>query len=126
MNSARYPYTYQSHVYSGKPTEKPNEFYVQGTENYIKFLVERLSQHRRLSGRNITIDRLYTGFPIAEWLLNRNITTLGTMQHNRVGIPPKLKETRDKDILSKILDDICNILGTEIHHEDLMKEGSSY
>ena len=100
MNSARYPYTYQSHVYSGKPTEKPNEFYVQGTENYIKFLVERLSQHHRLSGRNITIDRLYTGFPIAEWLLNRNITTLGTMQHNRVGIPPKLKETRDKDILS--------------------------
>ena len=45
LNSARYPYTYQTHVYSGKPEEVTNEsFYVQGTINYIKYLVEQLQK----------------------------------------------------------------------------------
>lgn len=100
LNCARYPYTHQTHAYSGKPTEAPDQFYIQGTANYIKFLVQRLSMHHSLIGRNITMDRLYTSFEIAEWLLDRKITMLGTMQANRVGIPPVIKETKDREILS--------------------------
>ena len=35
INSATYPYTYQSHVYCGKPKGEPKEFCISRTENYI-------------------------------------------------------------------------------------------
>ena len=101
MNSARYPYTYQTHVYSGKPEEVTNEsFYVQGTINYIKYLVKQLQKCHSLKGRNITMDRLYTSLEIADWLSARIITMVGTFQKNRVGIPPELKVVKDKAELS--------------------------
>ena len=113
LNSARYPYTYQTHVYCGKPTGTPDEYYVQGTVNYIKYLVSNLAKYHRLDGRNITMDRLYSSFDIAEWLLDRKITMLGTMRSNRVGIPQYIKETKDKEILSSEIfwqkDASCNI-----------------
>jgi hypothetical protein len=80
------------------------EYYVKGTENYIKYLVERLSKYSSLQGRNISMDRLYSSFSIADWLLNeRSITMIGTLQHNRVGIPPELKEVRNKEPLQSEL-----------------------
>ena len=101
LNSARYPYTYQTHVYSGKLEEVTNEsFYVQGTINYIKYLVEQLQKCHSLKGRNITMDRLFTSFEIADWLSARNITMVGTFQKNCVGIPPELKVVKDKAELS--------------------------
>ena len=59
INCARYPDTYQSHVYSGKPAGQPNELYISGTDNYIKYLVSRLSENQTLRGREISVDRLY-------------------------------------------------------------------
>ena len=51
LNSARYPYTYQTHVHCGKAEEVTNEsFYVQGTINYIKYLVEQLQKCHSLKG----------------------------------------------------------------------------
>ena len=101
LNCARYPYTYQTHVYSGKPeVTEGNRYYVQGTINYIKYLVENLEKCHRLKGRNITMDRLYTSLEIAEWLSKRNITMVGTFQKNRVGIPAAIKDGKDKEILS--------------------------
>ena len=39
--SARYPYTYQSIVYSAKPVGDPTEHYICGTIEYIKQLVNK-------------------------------------------------------------------------------------
>ena len=100
LNCTCYPYTHQTHAYSGKPAEAPNEFCIQGTANYIKFLVQKLSMYHSLTGGNITMKNLYTSFKIADWLLNRKITTLGTMQSNQVRIPLEIKETKDREILS--------------------------
>ena len=100
LNCARYPYAHQTHEYSGKPAQAPNEFCIQGTANSIKFLVQKLSMYHSLAGRNIRMEHLYTSFEIADWLLERKITTLGTMQSNWVGIPPEIKETKHKEILS--------------------------
>ena len=60
INCARYPYTYQTHVYCGKPEGDPDENYVTGTLNYITTLVEKLLKFQKLDGRNISMDRLYT------------------------------------------------------------------
>ena len=38
------------------------------------------------------MDRLYSSIPIAQWLLEHNITMFGTLKSNRVGIPPEIKE----------------------------------
>ena len=40
LNYARYLYMHYTHAYSGKPSEAPNEFYIQGTANYIKFFAQ--------------------------------------------------------------------------------------
>ena len=90
-------------VYCGKSTEAVNEYYIQGKSNYIKYLVQKLSQHHNLTGRNITKDCLYTNFEIANWLLDNKITMLGTMQSNRVGIPAEVKESKNKDLFSSVI-----------------------
>ena len=66
LNSARYPYTYISHVYCGKPAREPDDFYVTGIYNYITSLVSNLEKAHCLDGRNISMDRLYSSFAIAE------------------------------------------------------------
>lgn len=113
INGARYPYTHQTIVYSGKPVEEPNEYYVAGTIEYIKRLVDTLSKHQRLAGRNISMDRLYTSFEVADWLLQKKITMVGTIQANRVGIPAELKTVNNRGINSYELywrdDGKCNI-----------------
>ena len=63
---------YQSHVYSGKPAGQPNEFYISGTDNYVKYLVSRLLENHPLRVRNISMDCLYSSIPIAQWLLEHN------------------------------------------------------
>ena len=46
------------------------------------------------------MDHLYTSIPIAEWLLTKNITCIGTMPTRRVGIPEEIKTTRNRELFS--------------------------
>jgi hypothetical protein len=59
-------------VYAGKPVDTPNQYYLSGTDNYTKYLVDYLSERVPLSGRNLTMDRLYTSVDVAEWLYNKH------------------------------------------------------
>ena len=100
INDARICYTYRSVVYAGKPIRMPSAFYVSGTDNDIKELVESLERCVVLDGRNISMDRLYTSIPIARWLLSKNLTCVGTMLHRRIGIPEEVKTTRGREKFS--------------------------
>ena len=60
VNAARYPYTFISSPYNGKPTEEGGQYYIQGTEAIVHYLIETLSTNSSLAGRNISFDRLYT------------------------------------------------------------------
>ena len=77
INACRYPYTFRTAPYVGKPKNHSNQdqckFYVRGTEDTVKRLVTDLEQHTSLSGRNISYDRLYTSISLAKWLLERFI-----------------------------------------------------
>ena len=60
------------------------------------------------------MDRLYTNFEkCADWLLGKKITSVGTIQQNRVGIPPEMRDIKDRDLLSYELywrdDGKCNL-----------------
>ena len=65
VNATRYPYTFISSPYSGKPTEEGGQYYIQGTETIVHYLIETLSTNSSLAGRNISFDRLYTSIPLA-------------------------------------------------------------
>ena len=101
INGARYPYTFVTAPYAGKPQEEGGDYYYPGTENITKHLIDRLDEKQRLRGRNISFDRLYTSFSLATWLFNeKHVTCVGTLMANRKGIPPELKKVDHREILS--------------------------
>ena len=46
------------------------------------------------------MDRLYSTVSVTNWLLDKGITMVGTMQKNRVGIPATLKDVTNREINS--------------------------
>ena len=70
INSAEIPYTYSSTLYAGKPPGEPNEHYLTSTDDIIKHLC----------------DRFYTSINIANWLLEKKMTVVGTIKTNRKGV----------------------------------------
>ena len=77
VNGVTYPYTFVTTVYAGKPAVGDGEYYIQGVENIVKHMVEKLDSAVDIFCRNISFDRLYTTIPLAIWLLEKNITCLG-------------------------------------------------
>ena len=90
LNDASFPFTYKTAPYAGKPTNGDGPYYICSTENYVKYLVNATEHDVSLKGRNISTDRLYTSIPLANWLLDRNITTVGTLNSNRIGFPDEI------------------------------------
>ena len=95
MNDARVPFTYKAAPYSCKPKDGNDPYYIDHTENYVKYLVEEFEKDAFLLGRNISTDRLSTSISLANWLLERGITTVGTLNTNRIGQPDEIKQTKD-------------------------------
>ena len=50
-----------------------------------------------LSGMNISMDRYYTSIPIAEWLHEKKITCIATMNSNPKGLPIEMKEIKERE-----------------------------
>ena len=86
INSAKAPYTYTSVIYAGKPLDEPGPHYVQTTDDIVKYLVNSLARETNIKGRNLSTGRFYTSIEIANWLLEKNVTCLGTIKGNCQGI----------------------------------------
>ena len=56
----------------------------------MKCLVEAMPASS-VKGRNISMDRLYTAISTSQWLLEKDITCVGTLQSNRIGLPNEVK-----------------------------------
>ena len=100
LNDSRVPYTYKAVPYCGKPDNGDGPFYIESTEQYVKYLINETEKDVSLHGRNLSTDRLYTSISLAKWLLDRHITTVGTLNTNRIGIPDELKSTKDREEFS--------------------------
>ena len=84
LNSVEWPFTHSVIVMAGKPVNQTGEFYIKETVEKVKKLVENQEREIKITGRNISTDRYYTGIQIADWLLNeKKVTLLGTLQKNR-------------------------------------------
>ena len=101
LNEARFPYTFKSVPYAEKQTCGDGPYYLNSTIDYVKYLVSQTKKQVNLHGKNISTDRLYTSIKCANWLLDQNITTVGTVQKGRQGIPDELFDTTNREIFSK-------------------------
>ena len=97
ISAVRYPYTFRTAVYSGKPSEEPGPHYIRGTVPIVKSLVSQLQSSVDLTGRIISLDRLYTSIELFEWLQTQGISALGTIDHTRKGIPPEIKTVTERE-----------------------------
>ena len=99
INSAEVPNPYTSVIYAGKPVDKPGPYYVQTTNDIVKYLVNSLTREANIKERNLSTDRFYTSIEIANWLLEKNVTCVGTIKGNRRGIGD-LKSLLNRESLS--------------------------
>ena len=53
-----------------------------------------------LKGRNISTHRVYNNVPIAKWMIDRDIATVGTLDTVRIGIPDELKDAKCRENFS--------------------------
>ena len=93
-------YSYYSLPYAGKPEDlsgDASKYYISGTDEYTKYLVNEVSRHNSIQGCNISMDRYFTSVTLAEWALDRNFTIVGTMRHDRKGIPKELEVMKNRD-----------------------------
>ena len=95
-NACRNPFTFSTAVYSGKRKADPTFYYIPGTSHRVKYLIQNLECRTNLVRRNISYGILYTSIPMAQWLLDRGITSVGTLPSNRKGIPAEIKEIKDE------------------------------
>ena len=100
LNDASFPLTYKATPYAGKPTNGDGPHYIDCTKNYVKYLVNATEKDIRLKGQNIPTDRLYASISLASWLLEQNITSVGTVNTTCIGIPDKLRTATDRDEFS--------------------------
>ena len=89
-------YTYFTLPYAGKP-ESSDKHYVTGADNYMKYLADGLIDFVDIRGCNINLNRNFTSLPIAENLLQKKITVVGTMRINIISFPKEFLDMKDKD-----------------------------
>ena len=83
INSAEVLYTYTSIIYVVKPVDKSSPYYAQIMDHIVKYLVNSLTREANIKGHNLSADRFYASIEIANWLLGKNVTCVGTIKGNR-------------------------------------------
>ena len=79
LGSSRCPYIYYTVSHTGKPVEV-TESHIKDTLTLVKQIVKGYEQHvYSLKSTNISMDRYYTSIPLAEWLYNKNVTCIRTL-----------------------------------------------
>jgi hypothetical protein len=85
-------YTKNLEIYAGKQPEGSYQL-----SNSPADIVERMISPISGSGRNVTLDKLFTSVTLAVKLLkDHNLTLLGTIRKNKKEIPSQLVQTKNK------------------------------
>ena len=103
LNEVRVPYTHRSEAYAGKPAVEGGGYHFPTVEEITLRLVDKVREQQDLQGRNLTFDNLYTSIPLAEKLLARKMTCVGTMRHNRKGLPKEVVYYKDREPFSTVV-----------------------
>ena len=77
------PCTYTSILYCGKPPGEPSEYFIITIDDLVKYLVTSFTDQVNMQGSSISCDRFCTSIELANWLLERKMTIVGTIMTNR-------------------------------------------
>ena len=89
-------YMYDILPYAGKAADPDPSLHITGASNMVRHMASSIEG----SGRNITMDRFFTGVELAEELLEKKLTVVGTIQKSRRHIPEELKNPAGREKLS--------------------------
>ena len=90
LNDARFPRAYKAVPYVAKPKAGDGPYYLNSTIDYIKYLVTEMEADQPIIGTTISTNRPYISTESTNWLLDRGIATVRTLQKGRSGIPSEL------------------------------------
>ncbi|GBP12632.1 Retrovirus-related Pol polyprotein from transposon TNT 1-94 [Eumeta japonica] len=91
-------YTFNMEIYPGKqPNEGPYNL-----DNSGLAVVQRLCEPIFNTGRNVTTDNWYSSIPLAEALLQKGLTTVGTIRKDKKEIPSDFNTLRGRSVKSNI------------------------
>ncbi|XP_051922662.1 piggyBac transposable element-derived protein 4-like [Hippocampus zosterae] len=91
---ARIPYAINGIVYTGR---QPGE---DVQKNLGENIVQQLCGRFRNTGRNITMDNFFTSVPLAQHLLEKELTIVGTLCQNKPDIPTLMKLSKSREVYS--------------------------
>ena len=72
-------------------------FYITSKDAYTKYLGNEISRYTSIQGCNISMNRYFASVFLAEWALQKKFTIVGTMRHDRKGIPKEVKEIENRE-----------------------------
>ncbi|XP_047112676.1 uncharacterized protein LOC124789389 [Schistocerca piceifrons] len=90
---ARMCYTANLEIYTGKQPIGPFAVSNKPTD-VVKCLTNEISE----TGCNITVDNWFTSLELADYLLQKNLTLVGTIRKNKPEILPEFTQTRNTEI----------------------------
>ena len=99
LNDARFPYSYKAVPYAAKPKAGDGSYYLNSTIDYIKYLVTEIEADQPNTGITISTNHPYISIESTNWLLERGIATVRTLQKGRSGIPSELIAPKTKRFL---------------------------
>ena len=104
LNDCEWTYTYRMELFCGKPEiiDEVNGYYCSTTYGLTVRLLEKYGW-RNLKGCNLTTDNLYTSLPLLETLEEKQMTFLGTMRSNRLGVAKEMKSTDGREDKSVVV-----------------------
>ncbi|KAJ8964144.1 hypothetical protein NQ314_005096 [Rhamnusium bicolor] len=88
-------YTVNMEVY-----KQPDGLYV--VDNSAFSVVKRLITLIALSGRNVTTDNWFSSIPLASYLLEQKLTTIGTIRKNNKELPEEFVVSKDHEQYSSL------------------------
>lgn len=94
---ARTWYVLSMEVYAGKQPAGPYEI-----SNSPKDVVHRLTEPIVKTGRNVTADNWFTSIPLAEELLQKKLTLVGTLRKNKPQLPSELIDIKKRIVKSTV------------------------
>ena len=97
LNDARFPRAYKAVRYVAKPKAGDGPYYLNSTIDYIKYLVTEMEADQPIIGTTISTNRPYISTESTNWLLDRGIATVRTLQKGRSGIPSELIDTQNRE-----------------------------
>jgi len=95
---ARTWYVLSMEIYAGKQPAGPYEL-----SNAAKDVVHRLTEPIENTGRNITLVNWFTSIPLAEELLQKKLTLVGTLRKNKPQLPRELIDIKKRILNSTIV-----------------------